>query len=129
MEEFHEIGVDTIGVGLDAAAEKLFRTHRSDVPAGGAGLSWDKYWAVVGDASEVFGPGKVNCHVLVGLGETDRHLADLFFRLRDMEVLSCLFWVRAAAAPTITPVTGPSVERSQASTARAWTPGTCSARR
>lgn len=91
IEEFHRIGVDMIGVGLDAATEELFRSHRTDVPAGGAGLSWEKYWSVVADAREVFGPWKVNCHVLVGLGESDHHLAQLFFRLRDQEIFSYLF--------------------------------------
>lgn len=91
VEELHRLGVDMIGVGLDAATEELFRSHRTDVPAGGAGLSWEKYWSVVADARDVFGPWKVNCHVLVGLGESDRHLADLFFRLREQEVFSYLF--------------------------------------
>ena len=91
VEELHGLGVDMIGVGLDASTEELFRTHRSDVPAGGAGLSWEKYWSVVADARDVFGPWKVNCHVLVGLGETDQDLADLFFRLRQQEVYSYLF--------------------------------------
>ena len=61
-----------IGIGLDAVTEDLFRRIRTDVPAGGAGLSWAKYWEVVNDAREIFGPWKVNCHTLVGLGETDR---------------------------------------------------------
>jgi biotin synthase-related radical SAM superfamily protein len=91
VEELHHLGVDMIGIGLDAATEDLFRRHRSDVPAGGAGLSWDKYWSVVRDARQVFGPWKVNCHVLVGLGETDADLVDLFFRLREQEVFSYLF--------------------------------------
>jgi biotin synthase-related radical SAM superfamily protein len=91
IEELKSLGVDMIGVGLDAATEDLFRSHRTDVPAGGAGLSWSKYWAVVNDAREVFGPWKVNCHVLVGLGESDRELADLFIRLKEKEVFSYLF--------------------------------------
>ena len=91
LEELHQARVDMIGIGLDAATEDLFRSHRSDVPAGGAGLSWEKYWSVVRDAREIFGPWKVNCHVLVGLGETDRDLVDLFVRLREMQVFSYLF--------------------------------------
>ena len=91
LERFAELGVDIIGVGLDAVTEELFRTHRSDVPAGGAGLSWAKYWAVVDDARDIFGPWKVNCHTLVGLGETDRDLVQTFVRLRDREIFSYLF--------------------------------------
>jgi biotin synthase-related radical SAM superfamily protein len=91
LERFREIGVDMIGIGLDAVTEDLFRSLRSDVPAGGAGLKWDQYWQVVRDAREVFGPWKVNCHTLVGLGESDRDLVEIFVRLRDQEIFSYLF--------------------------------------
>ena len=91
LERFKGVGVDMIGIGLDAVTEDLFRRIRTDVPAGGAGLSWAKYWEVVNDAREIFGPWKVNCHTLVGLGETDRDLVDIFTRLRDREIFSYLF--------------------------------------
>lgn len=91
VEEFRDLGVDMIGFGIDAATEDLFRRHRTDVPAGGAGLRWEQYWDVVGHARDVFGPWKVNCHLLVGLGETDRDLLDMFVRLRDREIWSYLF--------------------------------------
>jgi biotin synthase-related radical SAM superfamily protein len=90
LERFKGAGVDMIGIGLDAVTEDLFRRIRTDVPAGGAGLSWAKYWEVVNDAREIFGPWKVNCHTLVGLGETDRDLVDIFTRLRDREIFSYL---------------------------------------
>lgn len=90
LETFKRLGVDMIGIGLDAVTEELFRRHRTDVPSGG-GLSWDKYWEIVGAARDVFGPWKVNCHTLVGLGETDHDLVDTFVRLRDREILSYLF--------------------------------------
>lgn len=80
-----------IGIGLDAVTEQLFRSLRTDVPAGGAGLSWAKYWQVVDDARELFGPWKVNCHTVVGLGERDRDLIELFVRLLDRQILPYLF--------------------------------------
>jgi lipoyl synthase len=95
LERFKGAGVDMIGIGLDAVTEDLFRRIRTDVPAGGAGLSWAKYWEVVNDAREIFGPWKVNCHTLVGLGETDRDLIDIFTRLRDREIFSYLFCFNA----------------------------------
>jgi biotin synthase len=89
LERLAALGVDMIGIGLDAATEDLFRRLRTDVPAGG--LRWAKYWEVVDDAREVFGPWKVNCHVLVGLGETDRDLIEIFVRLRDRQIYPYLF--------------------------------------
>ena len=91
LERFKALGVDMIGIGLDAVTESLFRSLRADVPAGGAGLSWAKYWEVVDDSREIFGPWKVNCHTLVGLGEADEDLVDLFVRLRDRQIFSYLF--------------------------------------
>lgn len=91
LEKFAEIGVDMIGVGLDAVTEELFRSLRTDVPAGGAGLSWEKYWSVVDDARDIFGPWKVNCHTVVGLGESDADLIDMFFRLKEREIFPYLF--------------------------------------
>jgi lipoyl synthase len=91
MEAFQTAGVDMIGIGLDAVTEDLFRRIRTDVPAGGAGLSWAKYWEVVYDAREIFGPWKVNVHTLVGLGENDRDLIDIFCRMRDSQIFSYLF--------------------------------------
>lgn len=89
IENFKAIGVDMIGVGLDAVTEDLFYRLRTDVPAGG--LHWSKYWEVVNDSREVFGPWKVNVHTLVGLGETDHDLIDLFSRLCDREIFAYLF--------------------------------------
>jgi biotin synthase-related radical SAM superfamily protein len=90
LEEFKDLGVDMIGIGLDAVTEELFRSHRTDVPSGG-GLSWNKYWEVVNDARDLFGPWKVNCHTLVGLGETDHDMVDLFIRLCDRQIFPYLF--------------------------------------
>ncbi|MGE5288572.1 MAG: radical SAM protein [Micromonosporaceae bacterium] len=89
LENFKALGVDMIGIGLDAVTEELFRNIRTNVPAGG--LKWEKYWEVVTDAREIFGPWKVNVHVLVGLGETDEDLIRLFVALREHEIFSYLF--------------------------------------
>ncbi len=90
LEAFKAAGADMIGIGLDAVTEDLFRRHRTDVPSGG-GLSWEKYWEVVDASRDIYGPWKVNCHTLVGLGETDHDMVDMFMRLRDREIFSYLF--------------------------------------
>jgi biotin synthase len=89
VEELRSIGVDMIGIGLDAVTEALFKSIRTDVPAGG--LKWERYWNVVTDAREIFGPWKVNVHTLVGLGESDHDLVSLFVALRDRQIFSYLF--------------------------------------
>ncbi|RDH79949.1 radical SAM protein [Mycolicibacterium moriokaense] len=89
LEEFKRLGVDMIGIGLDAVTEDLFRHIRTEVPAGG--LKWTKYWEIVREARDVFGPWKVNVHTLVGLGERDVDMVGLFCRLRDEQIFSYLF--------------------------------------
>lgn len=90
LRAFRDAGVDMIGIGLDAVTEDLFRRHRTEVPSGG-GLSWEKYWEVVDDSRDLFGPWKVNCHTLVGLGETDEDIIGLFASLAERQVFSYLF--------------------------------------
>lgn len=86
LAQLRDAGADMIGIGLDAVTERLFRSIRTDVPRGG--LDWRRYWDVVGWAREIFGPWKVNCHTLVGLGETDRDLFAMFEQLLDRQVFS-----------------------------------------
>ena len=89
LETFKALGVDMIGIGMDAVTEQLFRSIRTDVPAGG--LKWEKYWEVVNDARDIFGPWKVNVHTLVGIGEADEDLIKMFVTLREREIFSYLF--------------------------------------
>jgi len=89
LAELKRAGVDMIGIGLDAVTEELFRSLRTDVPKGR--LEWENYWRIVDAARDIFGPWKVNCHTLVGLGETDRDLMEIFARLSEREIFSYLF--------------------------------------
>ncbi len=89
LQAFKDAGADMIGIGLDAVTEDLFRTLRTDVPKGG--LKWSQYWRIVDAAREIFGPWKVNCHTLVGLGETDADLIAIFDRLLERQIFSYLF--------------------------------------
>lgn len=109
LENLRAIGVDMIGIGLDAATQQLFGFTRSDVPAGG--LSWDKYWEVIADAREIFGPWKVNVHVVVGLGEADQDLLSLFVALRDRQIFSYLFCFNPEPGSRLADRPSPSLRR------------------
>lgn len=89
LRALRDAGADMIGIGLDAVTEELFRTLRSDVPKGG--LKWENYWEIVDLARDLYGPWKVNCHTLVGLGESDRDLIGIFDRLLGRQIFSYLF--------------------------------------
>ncbi len=82
-------GVDIVGIGLDAASERIFERRRGREVGGP--LSWAQYWRTVETARALFAPFHVNCHLIVGLGETDAEMVDTLFRLRRMEVAAYLF--------------------------------------
>ena len=89
LEELKSIGVDMIGVGLDAVTEELFAGHPHRRP--GRRPEVAEVLGTLAGAREIFGPGKVNAHVVVGLGETDADLLALFVALRDRQILAYLF--------------------------------------
>ena len=84
-----DAGADIIGVGLDAASQQVFDLTRGRGARGPH--SWTQHWEIIRLARAHFGPMKVNCHVIIGLGETDRELVDLFYRVRDEQIAAYLF--------------------------------------
>ena len=87
--EIRDAGVDIIGIGLDGATEEIFDEARGKKTRGPH--KWDYHWTIIRKARELFGPMNVNCHIIVGLGETDRDLFNLFFQLRDEQIAGYLF--------------------------------------
>ncbi|MBI2554321.1 MAG: radical SAM protein [Candidatus Rokubacteria bacterium] len=84
-----DAGADIVGIGLDAASEEVFFRTRGRGARGPH--SWSQHWEIARAARRIFGPMKVNCHVMVGLGETDRDLVDLFYRLKSEQIAAYLF--------------------------------------
>ena len=89
LHEIRENGVDIIGVGLDAVTEELFESTRGKGTKGPH--NWDYHWQIIRAARRIYGPLKVNCHIIVGLGETDRELVDMFFLLKEEQIAGYLF--------------------------------------
>ncbi len=89
LQEYKDLGVDMIGIGLDAVSERVFFDRRTDVPNGS--LKWDNYWDIIKASRDIFGPWKVNIHTVVGLGENDREMIDMFYRLVENQIFPYLF--------------------------------------
>lgn len=89
LKELKEEGIDIIGYGLDAVTEELFVQTRGKGTNGPH--DWDYHWEMVRAAREIYGPMNVNCHLIVGLGETDADLIDMFYRLQSEEIAGYLF--------------------------------------
>jgi len=89
LARIQESGADIIGIGLDAANPDLFHDCRGRGTKGPH--DWEYHWDIVDAAREMYGPYRVNCHIVVGLGETDHDLVELFHHLKSKEVAGYLF--------------------------------------
>jgi len=84
LRELKELGVERIGIGLDACSPEVFkRVHKP--------YTWDRYLSFITDALKVFGRGRVCVHLIVGLGESLEDYVHLLARLKDMGAEVALF--------------------------------------
>ncbi len=84
-----DLGADIFTVALDAATPEIFdRTRGKGVESP---HSWKKYWEVLEDARDIFGPQKFGAHIIVGMGETEYDVLTLVQRLVDMGGHSHMF--------------------------------------
>ena len=89
VERLHGLGADIFTVALDAATPEIFdRTRGKGVQSP---HTWRKYWEILEDARDVFGPGKFGAHIIVGMGETEHDVLALVQRLVDMGGHSHMF--------------------------------------
>ena len=77
-----DAGADHVGFGLDAASERVFRQVK--------GGSWARSLALVEAAAAAF-PGRVALHLIVGLGETEREMAERVQWAHDRGITVGLF--------------------------------------
>jgi biotin synthase-related radical SAM superfamily protein len=89
VKRLKDLGADIFTVALDAATPEIFDRTR------GKGVqsmhSWQKYWEVLMDARDIFGPQKFGAHIIVGMGETERDVLALVQKLVDLGGHSHMF--------------------------------------
>ncbi|MEA3459937.1 MAG: radical SAM protein, partial [Chloroflexota bacterium] len=93
VEALFAAGLDHIGFGLDAACERVFREMK--------GGSWRRSLGLIEETARRF-PGHVAVHLIVGLGETEREMAEAIQRMHDLGIVVALF--------AFTPVRGTAME-------------------
>jgi len=82
VEELLAAGVDHIGFGLDAACERVFQRVK--------GGSWARSLSLIEEAARRF-PGHVAVHLIVGLGESEREMAEAIQRMHGLGLVVGLF--------------------------------------
>jgi biotin synthase len=84
-----DAGAEKVGIAIDLATQELFDRYR------GKGVSgphkWEKYWAIIQAALDIFGHPHVGAHLMVGMGETEEQMVSLMQRLWRMGVMNHLF--------------------------------------
>jgi len=93
VKELLELGVERVGLSLDAASEDVFRRVK--------GGDLDRSLAVIGEAARRH-PVGITTHLMVGLGETEEEMARLMALLLDGGVMPALF--------AFTPIRGTAME-------------------
>lgn len=88
-----EHGVEVVGLGLDCAAERVYREVK--------GTGWGSMIALVEDACRRF-PGRVRVHLVVGLGETEQEFCSALQQVYD--------WGGAVGLFAFTPIRGTPLE-------------------
>jgi len=83
------LGADIFTVALDAATPELFDRTRGKGVA--SPHSWKKYWEILEDARDIFGPQKFGAHIIVGMGESEHDVLSLVQKLVDMGGHSHMF--------------------------------------
>jgi len=82
VQRLKDLGADIFTVALDAATPELFdRTRGKGVQSP---HKWSKYWEVLLDARDIFGPEKFGVHIIAGMGETEHDILSLVQKIVDL---------------------------------------------
>ncbi len=82
LERLKDLGAERIGVAVDAATPELFEKLRGKLVKGPH--TWKRYWRFYEDALQVFGQGMVGVHLICGIGETEKELAQAMAKAAEM---------------------------------------------
>jgi len=89
VQKTRDLGADIFTVALDAATPEIFdRTRGKGVQSP---HKWSKYWQILQDARDIYGPQKFGAHIIVGMGETEYEVLNLVQELVDLGGHSHMF--------------------------------------
>ena len=89
VQRTRDLGADIFTVALDAATPELFdRTRGKGVQSP---HKWSKYWEIMLEARDIFGPQKFGAHIIVGMGETESEVLKVVQEIVDLGGHSHMF--------------------------------------
>ncbi|MHA1646571.1 MAG: radical SAM protein [Promethearchaeota archaeon] len=89
MQKLKNVGLERIGIALDASTPKLFAEIKG--PNNKGPYSWKKHWKTLENALDIFGSGKVTTHLIVGLGETEVEMIQIIHKCVQKNIQPGIF--------------------------------------
>lgn len=100
LNELKVIGVERVGIALDATTPELFEKVKGKYISGP--YSWDNHFRNLKEALNIFSEGQVTTHLIVGLGEKPKEIIRLIEELNNLKIVVSLF--------AFTPIKGTKLE-------------------
>ena len=105
------VGVDRIGISLDAATPNLFEKIKGKQVDGP--YDWNNQFILLQEAVNIFGENNVSTHLIVGLGETEKEMVETIQKCVDMNVLPALFAFTPIKGTKLSNHPQPAIEQYQ----------------
>ncbi|MFX0143231.1 MAG: radical SAM protein [Candidatus Hodarchaeota archaeon] len=89
LKELKIRGVERVGIALDGANSEIFEKIKGSKIEGP--YTWEEHFRKLYEALEIFSPGFVSTHIIIGLGETEKHVIEIMEKLYQLGILVSLF--------------------------------------
>ncbi|MFX1364316.1 MAG: radical SAM protein [Promethearchaeota archaeon] len=103
LKELKNRGVQRVGIALDGATPEIFEIIKGKNVEGP--YKWEEHLQKLKEALEIFTPGFVSTHIIVGLNETEKNVIQLIEELFNLGIIVSLF--------AFTPIKGTRFENKQ----------------
>lgn len=103
LRELKIKGVQRVGIALDGASPEVFDKIKGK--GIGGPYTWEEHFQNLKEALEIFSPGFVSTHIIIGLKETEKQVIELIEELYNLGIIVSLF--------AFTPIKGTKFENIQ----------------
>ena len=89
LEKLHQLGLERIGIALDAVTPELFYQIKGKGVQGP--YTWENHWHTLQAAVKIFGKMRVSTHFIIGMGETEEQSIEQIRNAIQIHVLPGIF--------------------------------------
>lgn len=89
LRELKIKGIQRVGIALDGATPEVFEMIKGKNIGGP--YTWEGHFQKLHEALEIFSPGFVSTHIIIGLEETEKQVIELIEKLHNLGIIVSLF--------------------------------------